>query len=89
LVERGPEKAGVGGSIPSLATILFKHLQVAKERVTISRAEQYANIGYFSFTLLASRSFEPLREVLLALTEFLSGCESSHSNSALEGLPSG
>ena len=26
LVERGPEKAGVGGSSPSLATI-FKHLQ--------------------------------------------------------------
>jgi len=24
----GPEKAGVGGSIPSLATILFKHLRV-------------------------------------------------------------
>ena len=28
LVERGPEKAGVGGSIPSLATILFNHLRV-------------------------------------------------------------
>jgi hypothetical protein len=27
LVERGPEKAGVGGSIPSLATILFNNLQ--------------------------------------------------------------
>src|SRR2546421_9028747 len=29
LVERGPEKAGVGGSIPSLATIFFNNLQVA------------------------------------------------------------
>jgi hypothetical protein len=26
LVERSPEKAGVGGSIPSLATIIPKHL---------------------------------------------------------------
>ena len=26
LVERSPEKAGVGGSIPSLATTFFKHL---------------------------------------------------------------
>ena len=25
-VERSPEKAGVGGSIPSLATIVFNHL---------------------------------------------------------------
>ncbi len=30
LVERGPEKAGVGGSIPSLATINFNNLQIAK-----------------------------------------------------------
>jgi hypothetical protein len=29
LVERGPEKAGVGGSIPSLATIFFNNLQTA------------------------------------------------------------
>jgi hypothetical protein len=28
VVERGPEKAGVGGSIPSLATTLFNHLQI-------------------------------------------------------------
>jgi hypothetical protein len=26
VVERGPEKAGVGGSIPSLATIIFNYL---------------------------------------------------------------
>ena len=30
LVERGPEKAGVGGSIPSLATIHFNYLAIAK-----------------------------------------------------------
>ena len=26
MVERSPEKAGVGGSIPSLATMISKHL---------------------------------------------------------------
>ena len=30
MVERGPEKAGVGGSIPSLATNNFNNLQIAK-----------------------------------------------------------
>ena len=29
MVERGPEKAGVGGSIPSLATIKFRALLTA------------------------------------------------------------
>jgi hypothetical protein len=38
LVERGPEKAGVGGSIPSLATISFNNLASLKTRVRISRA---------------------------------------------------
>jgi hypothetical protein len=33
LVERGPEKAGVGGSIPSLATILFNNLERQAERL--------------------------------------------------------
>jgi hypothetical protein len=27
VVERGPEKAGVGGSIPSLATIILNNLE--------------------------------------------------------------
>jgi hypothetical protein len=31
LVERGPEKAGVGGSIPSLATISFNNLAIGKK----------------------------------------------------------
>ena len=38
LVERGPEKAGVGGSIPSLATNPFNKLATQKKRVKISRA---------------------------------------------------
>jgi hypothetical protein len=38
LVERGPEKAGVGGSIPSLATNIFNNLTTTKKRVRISRA---------------------------------------------------
>jgi hypothetical protein len=46
LVERGPEKAGVGGSIPSLATNLFNNLATAKNVLRISSREQYANIGY-------------------------------------------
>ena len=29
MVERGPEKAGVGGSIPSLGINIFKELQAA------------------------------------------------------------
>jgi hypothetical protein len=32
VVERSPEKAGVGGSTPSLATIILKNL-VAKSRI--------------------------------------------------------
>jgi hypothetical protein len=43
LVERGPEKAGVGGSIPSLATIPFNNLAIAKN-IQFSTLEQYANI---------------------------------------------
>jgi hypothetical protein len=38
LVERGPEKAGVGGSIPSLATNNFNNLAKLKKRARISRA---------------------------------------------------
>ena len=38
LVERGPEKAGVGGSIPSLATINFNNLARLKKHLRISRA---------------------------------------------------
>ena len=44
LVERGPEKAGVGGSIPSLATNNFNNLQIAKN-IQKSARVQYAYIG--------------------------------------------
>ena len=51
LVERGPEKAGVGGSIPSLATNNFNNLQIAKNTQKSSRV-QYAYIGLpYSFFL--------------------------------------
>jgi hypothetical protein len=33
VVERGPEKAGVGGSIPSLATTLSNNLAATKDLV--------------------------------------------------------
>ena len=36
LVERGPEKAGVGGSIPSLATTTFKNLAMMKKCANFS-----------------------------------------------------
>ena len=54
LVERGPEKAGVGGSIPSLATNNFNNLQIAKNIQKSSR-EQYANIGLPYSLFLADR----------------------------------
>jgi hypothetical protein len=41
----GPEKAGVGGSIPSLATIPFNNLAAAKTRVKISRANNTRTSG--------------------------------------------
>ena len=66
LVERGPEKAGVGGSIPSLATIIFKHLAIVKTCEKFTSREQYANIGYFRFHFWR-RSFEQPRNVLLVL----------------------
>src|SRR3989440_3463288 len=60
LVERGPEKAGVGGSIPSLATISFKRLATIRICEKSTWREQYANIGYFRFHVWR-RSFEQPR----------------------------
>jgi hypothetical protein len=54
LVERGPEKAGVGGSIPSLATNNFNNLAIAKN-IQISSRVQYANIGLSYGLFLADR----------------------------------
>jgi hypothetical protein len=45
LVERGPEKAGVGGSIPSLATILINDLQIAKFRDELKQAALFALVN--------------------------------------------
>jgi hypothetical protein len=56
LVERGPEKAGVGGSIPSLATILFKNLASLKNRVKISRAHNTRTFSFHNFTFGVARS---------------------------------
>jgi hypothetical protein len=47
LVERGPEKAGVGGSIPSLATNNFNNLQIAgSPRANNPRT---SNFSHFTF----------------------------------------
>ena len=56
LVERGPEKAGVGGSIPSLATINFNNLAIAKKSVKISRAYNARTSIPSHFTFGAARS---------------------------------
>lgn len=52
----GPDKAGVGGSIPSLATNPFNNLAAAKKACkTFSRA-QYAHMDRLTFTFGAARS---------------------------------
>ena len=56
LVERGPEKAGVGGSIPSLATINFNNLASLKHCVKISRAHNMRTSVALNFTLGTARS---------------------------------
>jgi hypothetical protein len=67
LVERGPEKAGVGGSIPSLATNPFNNLTTAKKRVRISLAHNTRTSVCLTFTFGAARSsnFHISRFVLL------------------------
>jgi hypothetical protein len=42
----GPEKAGVGGSIPSLATILFNNLSGSENGIRVSRT---SNMRKFLF----------------------------------------
>jgi hypothetical protein len=63
----GPEKAGVGGSIPSLATNNFNNLAIAKN-IQKSAREQYANIRQPTFAAFAhcgSRIFQSSRAVPL------------------------
>jgi len=51
----GPEKAGVGGSIPSLATIPFNNLATAKKSEKISRANNTRTSVCLTFTFGAAR----------------------------------
>jgi hypothetical protein len=70
VVERSPEKAGVGGSTPSLATISFNRLQAAGN-VRFQWREPYANmpsacpdasqIGGCSSNFQISRAVLPVR----------------------------
>jgi hypothetical protein len=65
LVERGPEKAGVGGSIPSLATNTFNKLAILKRLVRISRANNARTYVSLIFTFGAARLNNfPIRRVL-------------------------
>ena len=58
MVERSPEKAGVGGSTPSLATIILKPKQSVRQRqvcqespsnqVAVSREQSYQAQAYAS-----------------------------------------
>jgi hypothetical protein len=52
----GPEKAGVGGSIPSLATNPFKNLASLKNRVKISHAHNTRTSVSSNFTFGLARS---------------------------------
>ncbi len=48
VVERGPEKAGVGGSIPSLATILFNKIRIRARNRRPDSARDWFFGGVFS-----------------------------------------
>jgi hypothetical protein len=63
----GSEKAGVGGSIPSLATNLFNNLAIAKKPVKISRANNTRTSVclIFAFGVARSNNFHIYRAVLL------------------------
>ena len=84
LVERGPEKAGVGGSIPSLATISFNNLASVKTSVRISRAYNTRTSTSLFSTLGVARSidFQVSQPVLLALAM----CCRTSLSSALSSL---
>jgi hypothetical protein len=64
LVERGPEKAGVGGSIPSLATNIFNNLAIAKKRVKISLAynTRTSVASLFTFGVAHSKQGSPAKD---------------------------
>ena len=78
LVERGPEKAGVGGSIPSLATILFKHLRVGHTYLALLSVIRKAN----SLT-----DTGPLAEMPLNSTPYSPGGRRRSSTVTVTSLP--
>jgi len=63
----GPEKAGVGGSIPSLATNPFNNLAIAKNHVKISRAYNTRTLSTIHTSQIGSNHFQIFRAVLLIL----------------------
>jgi hypothetical protein len=71
----GPEKAGVGGSIPSLATNPFNNLASLKNRVKISRAHntRISVTSNLTFGVARSNSIHIYRAVLLVLAMCSSG----------------
>jgi hypothetical protein len=80
----GPEKAGGGGSIPSLATINFNTLATLKKRAKISRAYNTRTSVSLNFTFGVARSidFQVSQPVLLALAM----CCRTSLSSALSSL---
>src|SRR5271167_3067810 len=68
LVERSPEKAGVGGSTPSLATIFFNQLRRITEKPSAQCQPMIlVHCGQFTVTLLDCRmasSISPCAAIL-------------------------
>jgi hypothetical protein len=52
----GPEKAGVGGSIPSLATIIFNHLATIENVEKFQSANNTRTMVCLTFTFGVARS---------------------------------
>jgi hypothetical protein len=70
LVERGPEKAGVGGSIPSLATNTFNNLATAKN-IQKSARVQYANVHQPTLAVVSSKDKHDFPESIFKLCRAL------------------
>jgi hypothetical protein len=67
VVERGPEKAGVGGSIPSLATIFFiQILDVFRAALWVLRAHSSIACGPLQrrASAVQSRPWPPRNQLL-------------------------
>lgn len=69
LVERGPEKAGVGGSTPSLATTIFNNLTTARNlEIFVARTICEHRLRDIRLSQVGSSNFHISRAVLLVLT---------------------